>query len=485
MASKKKPLKKKATPPYKSKERSKGKSYSKVLPPKKKAASTKLKKSLKVVYSKKKAPPKKARAKSPIKKTAPKKVIKKAAKKVVKKAAKKVIKKAVKKTSKKAIKKTPSKPRTKRAGTYKLVTLDAKTEKIIQPKPRQPVLFAIKSPEGKVTKLSTEYSQPYLKTDFQRIRKELLKGTPRAFAVYQEKTKTQAFHYEHGKKILEYMTIKDWENLDKKGKPTLKFKLDAQGKPIKKYRYKLTGQSLKREQRTAIMGDKGFIQPTGKGFTKKTKRESGSGHYKLLKVYAPDAFRKYLSDPIYLTGKTIKDTIKNLKPDLSTKALGKKKYSKIGYYGHISIERPVNPYKQGTGEHDAREAWIKSVWGDNKKPLRVSFQGTVNRMVNFSDQLAVTLRSVLSMAGYRVTSLYDLEQFEADAIVQDEESGEIGFESSPSNRIMAMPVLGDRRTSAGDLIALRPENEFNHAIRKPKHSSNAQISISIALEGIK
>ena len=99
---------------------------------------------------------------------------------------------------------------------------------------------------------------------------------------------------------------------DKSGKPI--YGKSKDGTPFKQYRYKLTGKRRKARQKTLIMGVKGYKQASV-GYTTKTARESTK---KIVMLPVGSSKR---TKPIYLTGETIKDTIKNLKPNITVKQI--------------------------------------------------------------------------------------------------------------------------------------------------------------------
>lgn len=375
-------------------------------------------------------------------------------------------------SKKKSASKAPPSPKSKtsskskkssKADTYKLVTLSAKTGKVTRPKKGAEVFYALQSPRGKIHKLETPYSQKYLKSDAAGILAAFKNGDPAAFAVHQQKTRTPVFHYEGKKKVYEYR-LKD-------GKPLMEAK-GGKLVPVKLYKYKLTGRRLRAAQRTVIYGLDGYVAPTGLGFTKKTKAESSSGKYLMVPVTLPGQADKRTSE-FKIKGATIKELVKNIKPAIGLREMVKRGINYLGFDGHIVLTRPKNPYKRGTADFETRENWIWSVWGEHAQTIRISFGRVIDRLVNFSDALAVNIREAISGNGLRVTSLVNLAAAERRA----EDKEQIGID-----KIIFRPHYADRR-HASDFIPLRPESKKKqtHAHASPY---NAGIYLTLNVKAL-
>ncbi len=325
------------------------------------------------------------------------------------------------------------------------------------------VFYALKSPRGKIHKLETPYSQKYTASDAKGIAAAFKNGDPNAFAVYQQLTREPLFHYEGKKKVYEYR-MKDGEILKeaKHGKLV----------PIKRYKYKLTGKRIRSKQRTVIYGVSGYVAPTGIGFSKKSAQESSSGKFTMLPVAGVGRGKKGPVE-VTLSGATIKETIKNLKPTVGTKAMVRLGISALHYDADLIITRPKIPFRAGTAAFRARENWIHSVWGADKE-IVISVNSTVDRLVNFSDALSVRIREALSIKGLRVTSLVNLVAAERRAELKNE----IGID-----RIIHRPTT-EHRTHATDFKPLRVESKGKQVYNN-KSPYNAGITLKITVTALK
>ncbi len=339
--------------------------------------------------------------------------------------------------------------------------IDAKSGKQKnKPKKGDEVFYGLRSSRGKITRLDSKFSQPYAKTDFDGIKRTFKAGSPDSFQVFQQKTR----------QVLK----------DKSGKPI--YGKSKDGTPFKQYRYKLTGKRRKAKQKTLIMGVKGYKQASV-GYTTKTARESTK---KIVMLPVGSSKR---SKPIYLTGETIKDTIKNLKPNITVKQMVKKKLYHLSVHGDISITRPKNPYRAGSGAWKERDVWANRIWGKSTA-IKIPFAKVIDRLANFSDSLSTAIRQALSYQGLRVTSLINLQQAEARAEEEDDANREAGKGfAARAHKVISAPVLkkskSDIRKGADTYIPLRPENSEDAPIHAYKSVYNAGISIRMTVEGRK
>ncbi len=347
------------------------------------------------------------------------------------------------------------------------MVIDAKTGKQkARPKKGEEIFYGLRSRRGKITKLDSKFSQAYAKTDYTGLKASFRAGDPSSFQIFQQQTRH----------ILK----------DKSGKPVYATKhgeiVYKAGKPVKLYKYKLTGKRRGVAQRAVIMGIEGYKQASI-GFTKKTARESAK---KIILL--PVGSRKR-SKPIFITGETIKDTVRNLKPDITIKQMVKRKLYTLSVHGDILISKPKNPYKIGSDDWARREDWANSIWG-NSTSLKLSFAKVIDRLANFSDSLSVAIREAISYQGLRVTSLVNLQQAEARAEAEDAVMQQDGRRFAPrAGKVIRAPVMkkskSDVRKSADTYIPLRPENMEDAPIHPYKSVYNAGISIRMTIEGRK
>ncbi len=226
------------------------------------------------------------------------------------------------------------------------------------------------------------------------------------------------------------------------------------------------------------MGVAGYLHATGVGFTKKTKTESAKG------VILLPVGRNKISSDIVLAGDTIKDTVKNLRPDIGTRDMVKRGIHRLGVYGAVTLSRPGNPNRKGTDEHAEREAWLNRIWGASAT-IQVSFSRTIDRLANFADALAVTIREALSNQGLRFTSLMNLQSIYDTAVEQDDAMRTAGKRFRPvAGKILQRPATSHNRT-AEELLPLRPENEFGSPHYKNKSKYNAGVKLNLTVEALK
>ncbi len=379
-------------------------------------------------------------------------------------------KKSTKAKPKKKKQSSVSSKKSSKGDIWSIAVLDAKTGKETKkPKKGQEVFYGVKSPKGKIQKIETEFSQRYAASDAKALQASLRSASPDAFVVYQQLTRTPA-------------RLRDGSFDYKTHRGEIVYRETESGKkvPEKKYKYKLTGRKPRQKQRAVIMSVKGYVHATGVGFTKKKAKEGASGKGLILVPV-----RRGVQSALALRGETIKDTVRNVKPSIGTKEMVKKGIHKLGIYGTIEISRPKNPFKKGTPEYAERESWMVSIWGmGGSGVIAVPFSRVVDRLANFSDVLAVTLREALSKQGYRLTSLMKLGQIEEEVEEEDEKNRRAGRKFTPlAPKIMQKPLWNSKK-SADSFIPLRPEYE-DRPMHKSASAYNAGIIVNLNVEPLK
>ncbi len=276
---------------------------------------------------------------------------------------------------------------------FTLVTLDPITRKVTTPKTGKQVFFAWKSRQGKLYPIDSQYSQAYYKTDAEGIKAAFKAGTPLAYNVYKQLTK-------------DVSKVKD-----KDGNAVTETVTDKKTGSVKTlFRWKVTGRNLRHAQSVAVHSIAGFISPLTRGFVPQVSKEIPQGSYLKVPVTFGKTKRQYFG-PIRFTGDSIRDTLKQLLPDVTTADLVRRRIRTLGVDGIIDAYRPENPYAEDTPDFIHRENWAKKIWKDSSV-RRFHVGAQVPSLMNFASRVATAFRTAFSSQGLRVTSLVELEDAE-------------------------------------------------------------------------
>lgn len=288
------------------------------------------------------------------------------------------------------------------ASDFTLVTLDAKTRRVITPKRGTQVFFAWKSRQGKIYPIESQYSQAYYKTDAEGILQAFRAGSPDAYNTYKELTQDVSMV------------------LDKEGKPVIETGKDRKTGEVRNlYRWKLTGRNVRHAQSIAVASVKGgFITPLSRGFTAQEPREIPSGDYIKVPVTFGKA-KRVLYHCGSFVGDSIRDALKRVLPDTTTAELARRGIKTLGVDGFVDAYRPENPYAEETPDWEDREKWANKIWKDSPvRRFRVGAQ--VPSLMDFASRVATGFRTSFSSQGLRVTSLVGLEEAEDRAREMDD-----------------------------------------------------------------
>lgn len=379
-------------------------------------------------------------------------------------------------------KKSPKSKKSSKPASYEVVTLDAKTLKQVKrPKKGRDIYYGLKSPKGKITKIESEYSQRFFKSDLDGLKRSLKEGSPNGYIVAQQFTRTP----------IKVKVGKKWEIKYKTHEGNIVF--DAAGNPIKMYRYKLTALRASKGQRRVLMSTAGYVHAVDKGFPLHPTRAIKSAVKKGTKLVPVGYDRKgklKQSGDIVLRGATIKDTVEGLKPSIGSRDMIRKGITGLGVDGHVDLHRPLNPYSKGSAEYFHRQAWIDGIWGNHENRV-IKFGIKIDRLANFSDALSTAIRGAISAQGLRFTSLVNLAHAEVRAKAQDAEARRLALEAGRqvprprAGKILHQPT-SEHNVNAADLVPLRPEFESGPKANETMHGSrskaNPLITISFSVE---
>lgn len=275
---------------------------------------------------------------------------------------------------------------------FTLVTLNAKTRKVITPKKGQQVFFAWKSSQGKIYPIESQYSQTYYKSDAEGIIRAFKAGAPEAYNVYKELTH-------------DVSTV-----IDSDGNRVKEFKIDKEGNKKPLYRWKVTGRNVRQKQSVSVRSIKRFRTPLTIGFPSSDPKDIPIGHYNVV----PVARKGKKVEPTYVgrfTGDSIRDTLEKVLPDSYTEDLVKRRVKSLIVDCLIKAHRPENPYLEDTTDGEEWERWANKVWP--KTPVRdFSVSLSVSTLMNFASVVSTGIRQLFSSQGLRVTSLVALENNE-------------------------------------------------------------------------
>lgn len=353
--------------------------------------------------------------------------------------------------------------------TYKLITLDPKTLKPTKAVSGKEIFYAWKDSNGKINKLPTHYSQKFSAVDKKSIEQSFKKGSPRGYPIYQKMTREIIYEDVEGIKV---------PKLARKGGRVQYETVRGKLVPIKLRKYKLTGFSTVGKRKAQIYRIDGYVAPMDVGF-KKLEKKQKLKNLILIPVHGKRERKgepyHVFTKPILISTAQIKDTIQNIRPDITVKQMVRRKFTTLFVQGHIYIPMPSNPYSEKNEAYLDYQKWIDSIWQEHK-PLSISYNKGIDYLANFSDALSVEIRERLSLAGLRLTSLVHLREIEIIATKQDEEKG-----TNYADKIIDRPLGPLSFTKASSFKPLRYEDKGS-SIFKPHSKKQSQISFDISIE---
>ena len=311
---------------------------------------------------------------------------------------------------------------------HRIIPIDAKGKEVKRPKGKE-VFYGIQGPKGGIQKIKSQHAQKFTKKDLQSLNQILKKTGSKNFVIYEEQAKEAV---RKGGKI-QYRTKDGRLEYDKKGKPI----------PIKKI--KITGASAKKKQRPVLFEQGQRVRELDLGFRPRTARERVDAQ--LLTMVEPQAKGgpKFTKE-IFLTGKTIRETVKNLHVPISIKDMkrqgltGLDVETEIKFYG-IAMD-PVTSYAR------------------------------VETLANFTSDVSRAIRFKLCDHGYRFTSLVELTRIYEKVLANDAQAH------------LAPKILkvGKLRRKVVDLLPIFPEK--NGSPIWPKSSKQSpRVSIRLNITG--
>lgn len=288
----------------------------------------------------------------------------------------------------------------KKPVAFSLVAISPKTGKAIRPKAGREIFLGLKSGK-KLTKITAEYSQKYSKREFSVLKKYLNRVGINHFVLHEALTSDSVIGVD-GKPVL-----------------TKSKKRGVAGKPL--YKTKLVAPRLSKAKVRPIEYRRGKkFSEIDFGFHVRSRREVVDASL----FHIPLSPKKKYSKKFALTGDTIKEAVKKIRPGVSAHTLNKhKKILRVD--GVIYI--PVKDEKTGKMRTDA-----------------ITFGVKVDMLVNFTNKISQAIRFRLADYGYRFTSMATLNKIMLDEEIMDEQgiiTGK-GFD---------LYSIGRRRTEAGDL----------------------------------
>lgn len=321
-----------------------------------------------------------------------------------------------------AAKKTSPRPR--------VVALSLRTGKPVQrPKAGALVHYAYVGPRGGIRRI-TRFPQTFTKTDLKTMDRIIGKSEGGQFVLYEALTRRNK-RDKHGKVLYR----------ERDGKPVL----DARGRRIPLKETKITAVSKAARSRPVVFKVGRRVQQAiqDHAFRALTPREKVDLKLaRIVKLTKPDgAFTKEM----HVTGRTIFDTIKNLRPDVSKSELVRRGLSGLMVQGVVRVRNP----KGGL-------------------VAALPFSVVVNALWNFPQLIAKEVRHSLAQVGYRFTSLAELTR------LQDKADAE-----NKSVDLFRMGPVG--RSSVKTLKPIRPEGAGGRILKSGK---GMDVSLSLRLTGI-
>lgn len=312
------------------------------------------------------------------------------------------------------------------------VALSPKTGKPIKrPRPGALVHYAYVGPRGGIKRL-TKYAQSYSQNDLKSIQRLAAKTEGGTFALYEQLT-TRNKRDKNGK-VLHRM---------RDGKLVL----DSRGRPIPLKETKLTAIPRAGKQRPVMfrLGRRVQHVVQDHAFRALTPREKVD--LKLARMVKLTKADGVFTKEMHVTGKTIFDTVKNLRPDVTAPELKKR-----GLVG-LMVEGRVR---------------IKSTKGETL--AAIPFSVRVNALWNFPQLIAKEIRHALGQIGYRFTSLAELYKLQEKA------------DRVPGKEVDLFRMGPVGRAKVDRLKPLRPETKQGTI---KKGGKGPEVSVSLRLTGIK
>lgn len=311
-----------------------------------------------------------------------------------------------------------------------LVALSARTGRpLLRPRKGAQVHYAIVGARGALRRL-TKSPQAFLKSDFESIDKVVKASGGKEFVLYEQLT-ARNLRDADGNTL--YRT--------RDGKPVL----DARGRRIPLKEAKLTGKPRTGRQRPVIYKVGRRVETRVQDFAYRALSPRQKVDLKLAKLVPLETRPKAYTEEIHLRGATIFDTVKNVKPFVSSKDIRKKGLSGLMVEGVVRVRSP-----QG----ELLEA--------------VAFSTRVNALWNFSQLVSKEIRHALARVGYRFTSLATLDALQRDA--DDRPGKEID--------LFRMGPVG--RGKVRELTPIRPEGKRGQVLKK----APMDVSVSLRITGI-
>lgn len=312
--------------------------------------------------------------------------------------------------------------------SYTLITIDAKTRKVITPKTGRQIFFAWKDAQGKIYPIESQYSQAYYKTDAVGILAAFKAGSPEAYNVYQQLTKEVSMV------------------LDRDGNRVTETRFDrSTGEERTLFRWKITERNLRRGQRVTVQSVKeGYTLALTRGFPKLDPKEIATGQY----VKVPVLFGRVArgTKPFYagrFTGSSIREMLSHILPDVTTETLSRKGIRTLAVSGYIDVYKPLNPYLEDTPDYYDREKWANKIW-KNENVRRFIVGANVLALMDFASRASTGFRMAFSRHGLRVTSLIELEEAESQQRDIDENTPAFRLAAPVWTSIIKRPRAGVR-----------------------------------------
>ncbi len=312
-----------------------------------------------------------------------------------------------------------------------IVPISPRTGREIKsPRKGQKVLYALRGPRGGVKPLTTTL-QAFSRSDVDGFNRVLSSSDGKNFVLYEQL----------GRAIQK----------DARGRPLYRTKdgkplLDAKGRKVALREVKLTARKRPAKQRPVVFAIGRTVKKKvhDYAFRKRSKREQVDAKLARIIPLKTSKEKDVYSDEIHLSGDTIFDTIKNLRPSVDGKDMKKAGIASLWVEGVVRVREPSGALAAAL----TFSVQVKSLW-------------------NFAQVIAKEVRFKLADVGYRFTSLSDLKSLQSSMDAAGKQSD-----------IMR---LGFTRKKVETLTPMRPETKKG----QPRKGAPARtVSISLKITGV-
>lgn len=299
--------------------------------------------------------------------------------------------------------------------------LNPKTLKPARKPSGKQIYYGIQGPKGKVSPISIKYTQKFSKRDLAGLNRIIKDAkSPKDFIYYEELTREVA---------------RDEKNKVKYRKRGKKF-IRVGGKKVPEKKTKITFAKSSRKQQPILRVKGKTVRGLDLTYRKRSLKDRPRAEF----FVKPTTGRKAWSQEIFLTGKTIYDTINKIQVPITLKEYKKIAPDGLAVMGRVKVTIP------------------------GKETVVYTFHTIVKILANFAGAVSHVIRVALANHGLRFTSMVDLAAIAEDSPDAEEEIFAVGRNAIP----------------ADTLEPIYQENEFGYPKRKRGTGKDAP-KISVAL----